>query len=350
MNNVVIILAGGSGNRLWPLSTTDHPKSFLDVFNRKSMLEASLFRAKLFADIVYVVTSNDMVESKEQAFHDLGVERENIIIEPTGADTAAAIAFSVAQVKRKYGSDVAITLFPVDHQIRNQGAFYRDIGFALKAAKAYDSVTLFGITPSFAATGYGYIKLGGEKKREGRTALFSVESFLEKPNQSVAARFLKDPDYVWNSGMYVGTVEAFERTFKKNTALYDWYSAIVRGLDEPMPELFQDFHFDHRLIEGNTAELQVVMATFDWKDIGTYDELYRSALETDEHGNAIKAEAVLRDCSNCLVIGSDRKIVALGLDDIAIVDGRDGILVCQKSVYSQLVGEVATGKEQPAHE
>lgn len=349
MDNVAIILAGGSGSRLWPLSTNDHPKPLLEIFGKKSMLESTLFRAKLFADVVYVVTNNDMGHAGEHVFHDLGIDRANVLIEPRGADTAAAIAFGVAHIKREYGADVVISTLPVDHQIRNHGAFYRDISFALESARKHRMMTLVGIVPSFPATGYGYIKLGSAKEHQGRNFLFDVDAFLEKPDQATAKHFLEDPDYAWNGGMYVGAISAFEQTFKTHLPLYDWYNSVVHTKTTPMPDTFRDFQFDHELIESNAPNLQAIMATFDWKDVGTYDELYRSALEADEQGNVIQAEATLRDCADCLIIGGDKKIVALGLNDMAVIDGPDGILVCQKSIYSQLVGSIATGKEQPAH-
>jgi mannose-1-phosphate guanylyltransferase/mannose-6-phosphate isomerase len=346
MNNIAIILAGGSGNRLWPLSTSNHPKSLLAIFSKKSMLEASIFRAKLFADTTFVVTNDAMAKTEGKILQDLGVQPENIIIEPANADTAAAIAFCIASIKRQYGPSTTVTLLPVDHQIRNHGAFYRDMRFALAAA-THNTLTLFGISPSFAATGYGYIRLSNEKSREGRTALFNVASFSEKPNSSTAEQFLQDPNYVWNSGIFTGTIKAFEDMFEKQPVLYDWYSAVLRHQDTPMPVVLRDFQFEHRLIENNPGDLQAVMATFDWKDIGTYDELYRSALETDEFGNATKGDVTLKDCSDCLIVGSRKRIVTLGLNDIAVIDGPDGILVCQKTAYSQLVGKIATGKNQP---
>ena len=349
MNNVAIILAGGKGSRLWPLTSDSQPKSLLETLGKKTMLEATLFRASLFADDVFIVTDSDSEYASTQTFTHLGIANENIIIEPVGADTAAAIAFSVARVKERYGSNTTVTLLPVDHQIRNHGAFYRDITFAIESAVTHRHLTLFGVTPSFSATGYGYIKTGKELEHKGRNQLFTIDQFIEKPDQATADQLLKDPDCLWNSGIYIGTVVAFEHTFEKDPTLYDWYARVVHEKNIPMPEPLGDFQFDHKLVEGNSADLQAVIATFDWKDIGTYDELYRSALETDADGNAIKADASLNECTNCLIIGMDKKIVALGLDDIAVVDGPDGILVCQKSQYSQLVGKIATGKDQPGH-
>ena len=346
MKKIAIILAGGSGTRLWPLSTEKHPKPLLEFFNHKTLLEETIFRAKLFADDIFVLTTGDVNQAAHDEFKSLGIKHNNVFIEPRGADTGAAIAFGIAQVKKRYGKKTIVVLTPVDHRIKNYGAFYRDMTFAISSAIEHHSVVLFGITPSFPSTGYGYIKVGRKISQSDRDSLLEVDSFHEKPNEPTAKEFAKSADHVWNSGIYVATIASFEGVLRINRLLFKWYKSLASiGRHRKMPFQFKEFQFEHGIIESSD-NLTSVIATFDWADIGSYDELSKSTAATDNHGNAINGNAEADDCINCLIIGRSKKIIALGLNDIAIVDSPDGILVCRKSTHSQLVGQIATESSQ----
>jgi len=344
MKRVAIILAGGHGTRLWPLSDEKHPKPLLEVFNKKSMLEETLFRASLFADSIYILTEPDKAKLIRRHLADLDVNSD-VLVEPEQVGTEAAIAFAIAAVERRHGKDAAVALLPIDHRIRNVGAFYRDVNYAIDTARD-NKLLLFGVVPSFPATGYGYIRLGKKTGQYERELQFSIDEFLEKPDKARANEFLKSADYVWNSGIYVGTVRAFASVFKLDRLLYGWYETLAAGGDDLPPSGLRGKQFEQAIIE-HAKDLRVITATFDWTDIGTYDSLYRSVLYTDEHGNAMQGRAVLEGCSDCLIMGSRKKIIALGLKDIAVIDGPDGILVCNKTTYSQLIGQIATGERQP---
>lgn len=349
MKRVVVILAGGRGTRLWPLSDENHPKPLLEIFSKKTMLEDTVLRAKLFADTVYVLTDPDKKESIQRALTELNLQ-DSILVEPEHTGTEAAVAFAVAEIERRHGKNTAIALLPVDHRVRNIGAFYRDIRYAATAASENGKVMLFGIVPSFPATGYGYIRLGKEIHKQKYGQQFSVDTFLEKPDSATAREFLKSTDYVWNSGIYIGTIDAFTTIFKIEPALYTWYQALTtKNIHTSLPEELRGKQLEQGVIE-HTHDLRVITATFDWTDIGTYDAIYRSALQTDEQNNAIQGRTLLESCRNCLIVANRKKIIALGLKNIAIIDGPDGILVCDKTIYSQLVGQIATGKGQPKHD
>jgi len=344
MIRVAIILAGGHGTRLWPLSNERHPKPLLEIFNKKSMLQDTLFRASLFADSIYVLTESDKAESIRQHIVDLDLQSE-VLIEPDDAGTEAAIAFAVAAIEQRHGKNATMVLLPIDHRVRNVGAFYRDISYAIDTARE-NNVMLFGVVPSFPATGYGYIRLGKKTGQHERELQFSIDKFLEKPDRATASDFLKSADYVWNSGIYIGTVRAFASIFKLDPLLYNWYQQLASGSDTSLPVDLRGKQIEQSVIE-HAKNLRVITATFDWTDIGTYDALYRSMLYTDENRNAVQGHTVLEGCSDCLIMGNRKKIIALGLKDIAVIDGPDGILVCNKTVYSQLIGQIATGERQP---
>lgn len=344
MKRVAIILAGGHGTRLWPLSDEKHPKPLLEIFNKKSMLEETFFRASLFADSIYILTEADKAELIRQHLAELDLHSD-VLVESEHAGTEAAIAFAVAAVEQRHGKSAAVALLPIDHRVRNVGAFYRDMSYAIDIARD-DKLMLFGVVPSFPATGYGYIRLGEKTGQYERELQFSIDTFLEKPDKARANEFLKSADYVWNSGIYVGTVRAFTSVFKLDRLLYDWYERLAAGGDDPLPAGLREKQFEQAIIE-RAKDLRVITATFDWTDIGTYDSLYRSVLQTDEHRNAMQGRTVIEGCSDCLIMGNRKKIIALGLKDIAVIDGPDGILVCNKTAYSQLIGQIATGERQP---
>ncbi|HWZ66079.1 MAG TPA: sugar phosphate nucleotidyltransferase [Patescibacteria group bacterium] len=347
MKQVAIILAGGKGTRLWPLSDRLHPKPLIEIFNKRPMFEETLLRAKLFSDDIFVLTNQKVGDLARKLFLKSGIARAQVIIEPSKADTGAAIPYAIAHIRALFGEDTTITLLPVDHLIKNYGAFYRDIKYATKIAASHSQVTLFGVTPSFASTGYGYMKLGPAVEHEDRDMVFVVDNFLEKPDEEKASQFLKSADYVWNSGIYIGTIDAFENVFRKNSLIFKWYLSLqTNNGGTTLPHNLQDIQFERGLIE-HMDSLLAVIATFDWMDIGTYSGLYSSSSPTDDSGNAVQGNARAHDCHDCLIMGNHKRIVALGLDDIAIIDGPDGILVCKKSTHAQLVGKIAVGESQP---
>lgn len=346
MKRIAIVLAGGQGTRLWPLSSEKRPKPLLEVFNHKTMLENTVMRAKLFADEIYVLIEPEKEPHVAKVIAELGL-KHNIIVEPPEAGTAAAFAYGVARMKATHGDDAVVTFLPVDHQIKNLGAFYRDANYIVAAATQSNAVTLCGVTPSFPATGYGYIHLGQNIEQEGEEQQqYIVQEFLEKPDEATAKQFLKNKKIVWNSGIYFGTVRAFTSLFQLDEILYDWYQKIITRAATSLPPSLVDQQLEKTTVEQAT-NLRAVIATFDWSDIGTYEMLYQSALQTDEHNNALRGNVTVEGCSDSLILGRSKKIVALGLDDIAVIDGPDGFLVCKKSTYSQLVGKAATGKVQP---
>jgi len=347
MRKVAIILAGGSGSRLWPLSTEQHPKILLEIFPNKTMLEEALFRAKLFADYIFVLTKGEVYNAIKDDLKENGVHRSQVIIEPEEANTGAAITYALARIKKSYGAQVVIALLPSDSRIKNYGAFYRDIKFALKSAIARKTIVLFGTTPSFPATGYGYIKVGKKIGEDDRESLFNIDSFHEKPDEGQAKAYMKDANFLWNSGIFIGLIKVFEQLIQLNADLYAWYQTIERNeTPKPIPEVLRNTLIEHDLIE-KFNKLSAVIATFDWADIGSYEALYDIVTKTDDQGNSINANATIKDCKDCLIIGRDKKIVALGLNDIAVIDQPDGILICHKSTHAQIVGQIATAENQP---
>jgi mannose-1-phosphate guanylyltransferase len=346
MKTVAVILAGGKSSRLWPITNEKHPKLLLEIFPHKTMLAESLLRARLFTDDVLILTKKTVYEALEKELSENNIDQKHIIIEPDDADSAAAYAFAVSSIKKQFGSDTLVVFLPSDSRIKNYGAFYRDVRFALKKAESNNDLILFGITPTYAATGYGYVKIGKKLGEDDRETIFKIESFLEKPDSQTANKYLASADYLWNSGTSVGKIRAFESTFKTEPILDSWYNSLVSDHRATMPDSLKNLDYWHGITQKST-NLAAVVATFDWSDIGSYETLYEIEQKTDEHGNSVAAHASIEDCENCMIIGRSKRIVALGLNDIVIVDQPDGILVCHKSTHSDLVGQIATGLKQP---
>lgn len=347
MRKVAIILAGGNGTRLWPLSTKNHPKPIVELFNRRTLLEETVFRAKIFADDIFIVTNKNVKNMEKDNLLSLGINHSNILVEPTNAETSAAIAFAIAKVKKKHGKNSVVVLLPVDHKIMNYGAFYHDILYTTKIAESKESLVLVGITPSFPSTGYGYVLIDKNINNNESGNLFTVKSFVEKPDITNAIKFLSNPNYVWNSGIYTATINTFESIFKINEILSKWYKSLFGiNFKRAMPSELNSLKFEYGVIEKLKDKLSLTVANFDWADIGTYDELFRSSPRTDKFNNVINANAKIEDCQNCLIIGTNKPIIALGLNDIAIVDKTEGILVCQKSTHSQNVGRISTAESR----
>lgn len=341
MRKVAIILAGGYGTRLWPLSTKKHPKPIVELFNQKTLLEETVFRAKIFADDIFIITNKNVKDIEKNNLLSLGIKHSNILVEPINAETGAAIAFAIAKVKKRHGKNSTIVLLPVDHKIIDYGAFYHDMLYAIETARSLRSFTLIGVTPSFPSTGFGYVLVDNDKSKR----LCNVKSFTEKPDYATAIKFLENSNYVWNSGIYIATIDIFENMFKINKTLSKWYKSLFKiNFKRVIPLELSSLKFERGIIEQVEDCLSIIIASFDWADIGTFEELFKALPHTDEFNNVINANAKIEDCKNCLIIGTNKRIIALGLDDIAIVDKKDGILVCRKSTHSQNVGRITTAE------
>lgn len=338
---IAVILAGGSGSRLWPLSTPDKPKHLLALHGEHSLLQDAFDRAHLFADEVYVVTDHSHAELvKEQLVGQLSGDR--IIIEPDRRGTASCITLALAKLKAEHGSDVSVGFIHADHHILDKEGFAQTVTSAGKCADTHQSIALIGITPDYPATGFGYIRQG--KKLD--SGCYQVDAFQEKPDPMTAESYLQSGKYLWNLGLFSGSVGVFEQAlkthapdlraafdtfvehFKKGTA----YTRDYKALEEEA--------IDTKLIE-KVDNIVVVPGKFDWMDIGSYKDLHEALPKSDEHANAIDGNAICIDTTESVVIEqTGRPVAVLGLENIAVISTDKGLLICHKE-YSQRVKEVA---------
>jgi len=323
-----IILAGGKGTRLWPLSREEFPKQFLKIFNDKSLLQETLERALLFSkpDEVYVVTNERYRFMVIQHIKELNmnIPDDNVILEPLAKNTLPAIFYGVKTILENSGNDI-VAVLPSDHLIKVNDSYIEAFKIAQELAEEY--LVTFGIKPSKPHTGYGYIK-PGEPLRGG----FKVEKFVEKPDYETARRYVEE-GYLWNSGMFMFSTDVFMEECAKHAP------EVVLAFEEDVETAYKkspEISIDYGLMEKTDRAAVVPLDVF-WSDVGSFDAIYE-IMEKDENENAVKGEVISIDSRNNLIIG-DSLIATIGIENAIIVDSGDAILVCSRE-ESQKVRDV----------
>ena len=346
---IPVILSGGAGTRLWPVSRKAHPKPFMQLADGQSLAEKTWDRARAVAGRAPVLT----VTSRDYYFYtrDLyGKEQEEsrqalFILEPLGRNTAPAIGLAAMYVRENLGEEASLLILPADHLIKDQRSFEAAVHEARHLASQGMLVT-FGIHPTHAETGYGYIRQGDPLTASGG---YRIDAFVEKPDLETAKEYLRSGDYHWNSGMFcfqAGTV--LEALGEHAPQVYDAISRVWRNMDtghsplEIPAELFAEcpsISIDYAVME-RAENSAVVASDFGWSDIGSWkaiSELY----ESDEAGNRIKGKAVVIDSRDCFIQGDRRLVAAVGVKDLVIVDTGDAVLVADRD-HAQDVKQVVS--------
>ena len=331
-----LIMAGGIGSRLWPLSRQKSPKQVLPLVGEHSMFQGAVSRLQpLFApDDVLVVVGEDQVELLKA--QQTGVPDRNFIVEPLGRGTAPAIALSAITL-RKRDPDAIMAVLTADHFIGDDEAFRRVLKAAGDTAAQNYLVTL-GITPGFPATGYGYIERGPWLMNADGFAVYRVAAFREKPDLVTAKQFMVEGQHSWNSGMFVWKVDRFLDELSRT--MPEFYRQLMRidvtigtseyasTLLEVWPQV-QPQTVDYGVME-KARDAAVIPAEFGWNDVGTWATLL-DILPGDAQGNVIRhAIHVGVDTTNALIYGRDRLVATIGLQDVIVIDTGDAILVCPK--------------------
>jgi mannose-1-phosphate guanylyltransferase/mannose-6-phosphate isomerase len=335
---VPVILSGGSGTRLWPVSRRAHPKPFMKLVDGESLAEKTFRRALGVAgkSPVLTVTSRDYYFYTRDLYKEIdGQEHEHpFLLEPVGRNTAPAIALAALYVQQTLGPDALILILPADHLIRDEGQFQAAVGEARELAGQGYLVT-FGIHPTHAETGYGYIKKG---KQIGNSGGHEVAAFVEKPDENTARGYLESGEYGWNSGMFCFSAGAYLEALSQfapeiaecTRACWDGMDATRQPMEIPL-DLFGQCpsnSIDYAVME-QASNCAVVGGDFGWSDIGSWkamSELY----ESDEAGNRIQGKAVLVETHDCFIKGEDRLVAAVGVSDLVIVDTGDAVLVAHR--------------------
>lgn len=341
---ITVIIAGGSGTRLWPLSTPSYPKHLLKLTGERTMLQTAYDRAISLGDKVYVVTEASHSDHIRKQLPEL--PESAFLIEPGRRGTAHCIIFALDALSRVHDHDEPIAFIHSDHHVRDIGGFARSFAVAGKVSQARNQITLIGIEPTFPSTGFGYIQRDGVVDAD--TGVFNVESFKEKPDYDTAKEYVESGNYLWNCGYFVGSFDTFRDEMRLSAPdLFKNYEKLAA-----MPEVGSDeynktyLEFDNQVIDIALIEkarsLAVVAASFDWMDVGSFKDLH-DVVPRDESGNYFSGNNIHAiDVESVYVRNEedDKPIAVIGLDNIVVVNTPDGILVSRKDV-SHRTGEVA---------
>ncbi len=337
---IVIIIAGGSGTRLWPLSTSKYPKHLLKINgDADSLLQRTYSRAKAIADSVYIITEAGHSHHVKEQIPGLG--DESFIVEPARRGTASCILAGLAHVDERHDKNEPIAILSADHFVRDVEGFRHSFQVAGNISKQTSRVVLVGVEPDHPATGFGYIQK--DEVYDDSALIYNVHSFKEKPDYDTALAYMKTGDYLWNCGYFVGSISTFKKKMEeKAPKLAENYRTYSLAKPEDRDEVYLEFEndtIDYALIE-KLDDLLVVPASFDWMDLGSFGDLQKAA-GSDRKGNYIHGEVELESVENSYIYNDEQKPVAvIGLDNVAVVNTPAGILVARKDL-AQKVGEVS---------
>ncbi len=336
MEVIAVIMAGGVGARFWPKSRAEEPKQLLSLFSESSMIQNTVERMNGIVENknIYVVTNKVQKDKIAKQLSQIPVE--NIIEEPFGKNTAAAIGLASVIVDKKHNDAVTIVL-PADHLINDKEEFQRVIKEAVDFAYSQKALVTIGITPTRPDTGYGYIQID-ESEEE---TLFKVLRFAEKPNLDTAKRFLEAGDFFWNSGMFIWRTDVILNEIKTYMVdLYEGLNTITKSIDtENYDEVLSNVYgqlrsisIDYGIME-NSKIVYLVKGGFDWSDVGSWDAVYH-LLNKDDKQNVSKGEAYFGNTTGTYVNSEDKFTAVIGVKDLLIIDTKDATLVCHRD-YAQ---------------
>lgn len=329
-----VIIAGGSGVRLWPVSRKAFPKQFLKIIGSQSLFQVSLNRSRLFngASKPPIIVANQQYEFLiYEQLNEIGISDFSLVLEPFSRNTAPAITLAALQAI-ELGEDPALLIFPADHVIEDEKALENALAAAIDEAMKGAIVTL-GISPSSAHTDYGYIKIEGNE----------VQKFIEKPNKESAEKYFKDKNYFWNSGLLITKPSAWLKALEKfrpdilhSTAEAWKNSKIVENTIRLEPKFFKKIQgesADYAVIEHlpkSAYDIRMIPLNAGWSDLGSWTSVW-TATPKDNKGNALVGNVVVVDTTNSYVSSESRLVAVVGLDNIVVADTPDAVLIASQA-------------------
>ena len=328
MKTIALILAGGSGTRLWPLSRRNMPKQLLSLTGDKTLLQETCRRLFPFVppQDQWIITGKEHYQQVQVQVQELH-ESIEVMKEPEAKNTAPAIFWAARRCQELYGDDTVLLVLPSDHLITNEIVFQENMIRGIEKAREGYLIT-FGIKPAHPETGYGYIEI--ETTRPNLEPSYPVKAFIEKPDKTRAEQYIESGNYFWNSGMFafhVGVLLAEGQNLCKEIT-----EPFINSNPNDLLEIenaykqVQAKSIDYAIME-KTSNAWMVPATFGWNDVGSWQSLFELS-PRDERGNMICGEHVVIDTNNCLIYGTDRLITAVGMEGIAVIDTPDVLMVC----------------------
>jgi mannose-1-phosphate guanylyltransferase len=334
-----LIMAGGGGTRLWPVSRRSRPKQMIRLFDERSLFQNSVERLEgLFPpDRIWIVTISDQADDLQRQCPQL--PKENFILEPMPRGTASAVGLAATRLAQK-DPDAVMAVLTSDHYIRNITLFHKLLLTGREAAEDNYLVTL-GISPTSPSTGYGYIKFGSVLGVYRDVRVFHSAGFIEKPDQSTAEQFLSSGNYAWNSGMFIWRANRFlEETARQMPVLYRGLKEIINVSGsssdlETIRSIWENLKpqtIDYGIMEGAEKAAVIPAESLGWNDVGSWESMFE-VLPVDENGNIfVNSDSLHLDTKDTLVFDTShqRLIVTIGIEDLMIVETEDVLLICRR--------------------
>ncbi|MFC2606220.1 MAG: mannose-1-phosphate guanylyltransferase [Candidatus Nanosynbacter sp.] len=341
---IAVIIAGGSGTRLWPLSTSTQPKQLLALTSERTMVQQAYDRARKLGDTIYVVTEASHAGALRAQLPEL--PDEAFLIEPGRRGTAHCIVLALDYINRHHDRTEPIAFIHSDHNVRDVQGFAHSFATAARISRERGCITLIGIEPTFPSTGFGYIQRDGVI--DAQAGVYNVESFKEKPDYETAKQYVESGNYLWNCGYFVGSVEVFMREMQQSAPdLWSNYQTLASIADfgsEAYNHVYLALDnqvIDIALIE-KAHQLAMVSASFDWMDIGNFKDLH-DAVAKDESGNYAYGDNIHTiDVASTYIRNErpDKPVAVIGLDNVVVVNTPDGVLVARRDVAAKC-GDIA---------
>lgn len=339
-NVYAVVIAGGEGRRLWPLSTPEFPKQFISVFGGKSLVRHAADRLEglIPPERTFIVTAAKFVKmTRRELPH---IPAANIIGEPCRRDTAGAVAIACALVKRAGGDDAVGCILPADQQIIGAAKFRRTLKEAISAASKSNAVVTVGIVPDRPASEYGYIECGGSAGIKTAGTVERVRRFVEKPDVETAKSYLATKRHLWNAGMFIWRAKTLENAFGAASDI----GGIIRPLADAknfqatLRRIYPDVRpisFDYAVME-KTEEILVVKSSFGWDDVGSWLSLAKH-LKADGCGNRRIGNTTVLETKNSTVVSDDGQLVTVaGLDNVVVVRTKNATLVMSAEMAGRM--------------
>lgn len=333
MRRFEVIMAGGGGSRFWPLSRRKRPKQLLNITGRDILINETICRLDelIEREHVYIVTNEEQQELMKELLVG-GIPFRNILVEPVGRNTAPCILYAAERLNRMYG-DCVVCVCSSDHHIANEPEYRRVMDRAMHIAEHTEHIVTIGIKPTYASTGYGYIRHGDAVEKDA----WKVSSFVEKPDTDTARAYVDSGEYTWNSGVFISRTSvllaAFEQYLPDMTRKMGEIVDAV-GTDEEESVLkekypaLQDISIDYGIME-RADNVLVMEGDYGWSDVGSFDAL-DTVYTPDENGNISIGDNLLIDSRGCTARSQDKLVAVVGADNLIVVESEDAILVCPK--------------------
>jgi mannose-1-phosphate guanylyltransferase len=336
------IMAGGSGERFWPMSRAQTPKHLLKLFSDRTMLEETVRRigTVVRAENIFVLTNAVQLPGTRAALAGL-VPEAQIIAEPAKRDTAPAAALATALVRARGGDGATLALLPADAFIGDTATFGRQLEAALTRASTAGSILTIAIKPDHAATGFGYLEMGAERLQGPTGTVREVKRFVEKPDAATAQRYVASGDFAWNAGMFFWRVDTFRAEATCNAPELARFiggfpadAAAMSGyLSERFPTL-PKISVDYAIME-KARNVETLLAQFDWDDVGLWTAVPKH-LPNDATGNATRGVVVVEGASHNIAVSNGRTIALCGVKDLVVVETADAVLVCHRDAVQDI--------------